>query len=180
MAVTEELFREALRQYALRQGNWYVEDAFIGIPHQSLPVLKGAHYSPPDEEAGDKYVAGDHDFHDCISLVDGLTYKGHQWPRVRGLAERELNSRLGRNWMAQVLCELCKGEPVTAPDFRLLSETLVVSWDDAWPEVDADMRLTGRIVGSEEGYASVNNEAMISESDAIAAGLKIVDGAVVA
>jgi hypothetical protein len=43
-------------------------------------------------------------------------------------------------------------------------------WDGAWPEVDRHGRLTGRIVGSEDGFLNVNDEAMISEAEARAGG----------
>jgi hypothetical protein len=43
-------------------------------------------------------------------------------------------------------------------------------WDGAWPEIDRHGRLTGRIVGSEDGFLNVNDEAMISEAEASAGG----------
>ena len=43
-------------------------------------------------------------------------------------------------------------------------------WDGAWPEIDQHGRLTGRIVGIEDGYLNVNDEAMILESEAEAGG----------
>jgi len=39
-------------------------------------------------------------------------------------------------------------------------------WDGAWPEIDRHGKLTGRIVGIEDGYLNVNDEAMISEAEA--------------
>jgi hypothetical protein len=39
-------------------------------------------------------------------------------------------------------------------------------FDGSWPEIDRHGRLTGRIVGSEDGYLNVNDEAMISEAEA--------------
>jgi hypothetical protein len=43
-------------------------------------------------------------------------------------------------------------------------------WDGAWPEIDRHGKLTGRIVGYEGGFLSVNDEAMISEAEARAGG----------
>jgi hypothetical protein len=43
-------------------------------------------------------------------------------------------------------------------------------WDGAWPEIDRHGKLTGRIVGSEDGFLNVNDEAMISEAEARAGG----------
>jgi hypothetical protein len=43
-------------------------------------------------------------------------------------------------------------------------------WDGAWPEIDRHGKLTGRIVGDEDGYLNVNDEAMISEAEARAGG----------
>lgn len=43
-------------------------------------------------------------------------------------------------------------------------------WDGSWPEIDRHGKLTGRIVGSEDGYLNVNDEAMISEAEARAGG----------
>ncbi len=43
-------------------------------------------------------------------------------------------------------------------------------WDGAWPEIDRNGKLTGRIVGSEDGFLNVNDEAMISEAEAHAGG----------
>jgi hypothetical protein len=43
-------------------------------------------------------------------------------------------------------------------------------WDGAWPEIDRHGRLTGRIVGDEAGYLNVNDQAMISEAEALAGG----------
>jgi|688.fasta_scaffold75205_4 hypothetical protein len=43
-------------------------------------------------------------------------------------------------------------------------------WDGAWPEIDRHGKLTGRIVGCEDGFLNVNDEAMISEAEARAGG----------
>ena len=43
-------------------------------------------------------------------------------------------------------------------------------WDGAWPEIDRHGNLTGRIVGSEEGFLNVNDEVMISAAEARAGG----------
>lgn len=43
-------------------------------------------------------------------------------------------------------------------------------WDGAWPEIDRRGLLTGRIICNEDGYLNVNDEAMISEAEAVAGG----------
>jgi hypothetical protein len=43
-------------------------------------------------------------------------------------------------------------------------------WADAWPEIDREGDYTGRVIGNENGYYSVNNEAMISREEARAGG----------
>ena len=43
-------------------------------------------------------------------------------------------------------------------------------WDGAWPEIDRNGRLTGRIVGCEDGYLNVNDEVMIPVDEARAGG----------
>jgi len=43
-------------------------------------------------------------------------------------------------------------------------------WDGAWPEIDRHGKLTGRIVGSDDGFLNVNDEAMISAAEASAGG----------
>ena len=43
-------------------------------------------------------------------------------------------------------------------------------WDGAWPEINRHGNLTGRIIGSEEGFLNVNDEAMISVAEANAGG----------
>ena len=43
-------------------------------------------------------------------------------------------------------------------------------WDGAWPEIDRHGKLTGRIVGIEDGHLNVNDEAMISVAEARAGG----------
>lgn len=43
-------------------------------------------------------------------------------------------------------------------------------WDGAWPEIDRHGKITGRIVGNEDGFLNVNDEAMISEAEARVGG----------
>ena len=43
-------------------------------------------------------------------------------------------------------------------------------WFDAWPEIDRHGDYTGRVIGNENGYYSVANEAMISREEARAGG----------
>jgi hypothetical protein len=80
MAVTEDTFDVAR--------GCRVADLYIGIPHQLPPRLWDATRHPPEE--GDAYVRGDHDWHACLSLVNALKWKGHQWAKVQALAERTI------------------------------------------------------------------------------------------
>ena len=52
-----------------------------------------------------------------------------------------------------------------------------IDWDNEWPEIDGDGVFTGRVVGSEEGYANVDDDAVIEIGVARAAGWDIEDGA---
>lgn len=174
----DELYRAALRQYAKHHGGKYVATQYICVPHQLPPRVVDSGRNPPetDGEMDDHYVAGDHDCHTVMPLIDGLTYNGHQWAKVRALAERELDDVLPSHWRERVLCEWFSGCHMSDPDFRRLSDKL--PWDGLWPVVDGERLLTGGIVESEDGYASVCNEAMMLESDAREAGLVVEDGAV--
>ena len=157
-AITEKEFRIALREHAMKAGD-YLNTKYIGIPHQRPPVIMDSQFSTPAEYAGDQYVYGDHDFHGCVSLIDGLTYTGHQQTKVQSMADRYLSKEFGRNWIAEVLCEMFAGHRMDDPEFRKLNESqsLAIAWDDLWPEVDAVLRLTGRCVGSEEGYVNIDD-----------------------
>lgn len=67
-----------------------VGDLYISVPHQMPPRLWDATKFPPDEESGDNYVAGDHDWHLVVPLLMGTTYTGHQWVKVQALAKQTL------------------------------------------------------------------------------------------
>lgn len=177
-STAKELFDAALRQYAKQKGGQHLTTQYICVPHQLPPKLMDSAWSPPetDGEMQDQYVAGDHDCHAVMHLIDGLTYQGHQSLKVRALAEKELDSLMPDYWQERVLCGMYAGDPMSDPDFRRLSNDL--QWDGVWPEVDGDKCLTGGIVGSEDGYASVMNEAMMREDVARAAGLVVEDGCV--
>lgn len=173
------LYLAALSEYAIANG----EDpptSYICVPHQFPPMVKDSDWYPPDLEAGDQYVQGDHDYHTVMPLADGLTYgryeNRHQYPKVYALACRELSKLLPNHWMESVLCSMYQGHSMLDPDFRMLCDDL--TWDLVWPEVDADLNLTGKIVEDTDGYVNVDDDAMMSESDAEKAGLVVVDGRV--
>jgi len=168
------VFHAALKRHATNKAGDYLAGAFIAVPHQLPPTLMDNSFSPPDEEAGDQHVLGDHDFHRCVSLIDGLDYVGHQAIKVQALAAQKLRLVLGLDWQERVLCDLYYGTAMSDPDYRRLAGELL--WDCVWPEVDADKCLTGRLIDDGEGYANVMNEAMMSENVARAAGLVIEDG----
>jgi hypothetical protein len=178
-STASELFDAALRQYAKHKAGDYLAAWYVGIPHQLPPKLMDRGLNPPDTEGEmpDQYVAGDHDFHGCIPVIDGLTYKGHQAAKVRSLTLRHLRGVLDSDWQERVLCQLYSGHSITDPDYRRLANDLL--WDCVWPEVDGDLTLTGNLVGDEDGYANVRNEAMMQESVALAAGHAVDDGQVV-
>jgi hypothetical protein len=178
-STASELFDAALRQYAKHKGGQHLSTQYICVPHQLPPKLMDSYWSPPetDGEMVDQYVAGDHDCHAVMALVDGLTYHGHQALRVRRLAEKELSDLLPDSWRERVLCQLYSGHSITDPDYKRLADDLL--WDCVWPEVDGDLLLTGNLVGDEDGYANVRDEAMMQEPVALAAGHTVDDGHVV-
>lgn len=168
-----DLFDAALRRYAIANGD-DPATLYICVPHQLPPLVKDSDWYPPDPEAGDQYVAGDHDYLSVMPLADGLTYRGHQYAEVHGLAVREISSLLPAHWMERVLCRLYAGHPMSDPNYRMLWDDL--SWDGVWPEVDGDLLLTGELVGDDEDYASVLDDAMMQVSVAEEAGLVVSDG----
>jgi hypothetical protein len=175
-STARELFDAALRQHAKHKAGDYLSCWHIGVPHQLPPRLIDSGYNPPetDGEMADQYVKGDHDFHTCIHVLDGLTYRGHQGAEVVGLARRKIREVLDYGWEEQVLCELYAFEHMTNADFKRLGDDLL--WHGVWPEVDGSCHLTGRIVSDEEGYVNIDDEAMMREETAIASGLDVVDG----
>jgi len=178
-STARELFDAARRQYAKREGGAHLSTRYICVPQQLPPKVKDSFCAPPDTEGEmpDQYVEGDHDCHAVMRLVDGLTYQGHQWAKVRSLAERELRERLSGDWQERVLCKLYAGDPMSSQDFRLLSNDL--GWEQLYPEVDGDFDLTGCVVGAdEEGYLNVYHDAMMSEDAAREAGLEVDEGSV--
>lgn len=64
---------------------------FIGVPHQRRPFLLSRELDgAPVEENGDRLVAGDHDLHAVVRLIDALNWRGHQKELVHELAEELL------------------------------------------------------------------------------------------
>jgi hypothetical protein len=171
------VFHAALKQEARRKlGDRLLDCQFIAVPHQRTPRLIDSELNPPEKggDLEDTHVFGDHDFHRCIPLIDGLDYVGHQANKVVALADRELDSLLDTHWREEVLCDLYSGTSMHDPDFRRLASTL--GWNCAWPEVDATRCLTGQLIDDADGYANVMDEAMMLESVALDAGLVIEDG----
>lgn len=179
-STARELFDAARRQYAKREGGTWLSTLYIGVPHQLPPWMKDSVNHPPYTHGDwmpDQYVDGDHDCHAVMQLVDGLTYQGHQSAEVRRLVAEELSAWLPTHWQERVLCKLYAGDPMSSPDFRLLSSEL--GWEQLYPEVDGNFCLTGHVVDAdEEGYANVYHEAMMSEDAAREAGLKVEEGSV--
>lgn len=178
-STARELFDAARRQHAKHHGGAYVAALCIGVPHQLPPWMADSDSHPPEKEGEmpDQYGEGDHDCQAVMRLVDGLTYQGHQAAKVRRLAEVVLDAMLPSGWQERVLCQLYAGDPMSDPDFRLLSNDL--QWQQLYPEVDGNFDLTGGVVAAdEEGYLNVYHEAMMSEEDAREAGLKVDEGSV--
>lgn len=74
----------------------------------------------------------------------------------------------GTHELNQAVVAAQAGEP--------LADCLVTEWDQWWPIIDTDLKLTGQSTDSQPGFANYNNQAMIDESDALAAGWTITDG----
>ena len=67
------------------------------------------------------------------------------------------------------------GTHYTSPAFRRALDG--GDWNNIWPEIDGDGNLTGRLIGSgEDGYANVDDDAMIDLDVAKASGWTIDDG----
>lgn len=67
--------------------------------------------------------------------------------------------------------EAAAGLELDSPEWIEAREA--VDWEGLWPEVGSDGCLTGRVIGSEEGYLNVNDEAMISMENARLGGWRI-------
>lgn len=67
--------------------------------------------------------------------------------------------------------EACAGLSLDSAEWQEARDA--VAWEGLWPEVDGDGELTGKVVGDEEGYLNVDDEAMISEEVARRAGWRI-------
>ena len=72
------------------------------------------------------------------------------------------------------ICQQFAGKHYRDRQFRQVSAA--ADWNDVWPEIDRDGDLTGRLVGSENGFLNVDDEAMISTAEARAGGWTISDG----
>lgn len=76
------------------------------------------------------------------------------------------------------LCRAFAGEPMTYRPFRKMAD--VLPWQDLWPEVDGQMRLTGRVVDSSSTvHVNVGDQAMMPMSEAKSAGYEVEDGRLV-
>lgn len=67
--------------------------------------------------------------------------------------------------------EACAGQTLDSAEWQAVRDA--VDWKGLWPEVDGDGELTGRVVGAEEGYLNVSDEAMIDADVARRAGWRI-------
>ena len=63
------------------------------------------------------------------------------------------------------------GDRYDSPEFSADSERAY--WDGVWPVIDGDGELTGGISEGDDDYLSVNDAAVISTDDALAAGWRI-------
>lgn len=72
------------------------------------------------------------------------------------------------------ICQQFAGKHYHDRQFRQVSAA--ADWNDVWPEIDRDGDLTGRLVGNENGFLNVDDEAMISTAEARAGGWTISDG----
>lgn len=72
---------------------------------------------------------------------------------------------------AERAAEACAGLTLDSAEWQEARDA--VAWEGLWPEVDGDGQLTGKVVGSEDGYLKVDGEAMIAEEVARRAGWRI-------
>jgi hypothetical protein len=170
----DDKLAQILQVYAERKLGDDVSHLFIGVPHQLPPLVRDAHFSPPEED--DAHVCGDHDYHRCVDLIGGLTYRGHQQIRVRLLAARELRHYLHSHWQERATVQEFRGAHYQDADFQAAAHADVLAWDGCWPVIDADFCLTGDIDDGSDGMVNINDEAMMSQEDADLAGLAVEDG----
>lgn len=74
----------------------------------------------------------------------------------------------------ETICQQFAGKHYRDRQFRQVSSA--ADWNQVWPEIDRDGNLTGSLVGDEDGFANVDDEAMISTAEAHAGGWTIHDG----
>jgi hypothetical protein len=67
-----------------------------------------------------------------------------------------------------------RGLHYLSPEWTRLADE--VEWHGEWPEVDGLGNLTGRVIDSAEGFANVEDSAMIARDEARRAGWTIEDG----
>lgn len=72
------------------------------------------------------------------------------------------------------ICQQFAGKHYRDRQFRQVSAA--ADWNDVWPEIDRDGDLTGRLIGDDDGFLNVDDEAVISTAEARAGGWTISDG----
>lgn len=73
--------------------------------------------------------------------------------------------------MEETLCKVFLGARLDDPVFKELSDDL--RWDNVWPVINADMRLTGDLSDCAEDERLYGCDAVISVDDAREAGWEI-------
>ena len=72
------------------------------------------------------------------------------------------------------ICQQFAGKHYRDRQFRQVSAS--ADWTQVWPEIDRDGDLTGRLIGDDDGFLNVDDEAVISTAEARAGGWTISDG----
>lgn len=150
-----------------------LHEDYIVVPHRSPPFVLNAREAPPVEDDGDVDVAGDHDVHRCVPLLDGGDYQGHQELAVHSLCENHLrNILLGNYWRLEAIVQNYRLSHYLNEEFNAVSEH--ECWQHCWPVIDEDGCLTGAITdGSDDYLTTDDNMAAISKADAVRAGAVI-------
>lgn len=156
-----------------------LHEDYIVIPHRLPPFVRSAFHHPPveDEDFEDQYVAGDHDAHACVPLLEAWRYSGHQSLKVHSLCEKHLTEDIwaGRMWVIQAIASHYSLYHYLDEEFDAVSNH--ADWDGWWPVIDENGDLTGQISEGGEGYlVTDDHNAVISEADAVRAGAAVRDG----
>lgn len=74
----------------------------------------------------------------------------------------------------ETICQQFAGSSLNDRQYKRAAAA--IDWNQVWPEIDRHGNLTGRLVGDEDGFLNVDDEAMIWREEARAGRWRIEDG----